>query len=91
MTTPSQTDLFGDTDPPRKAGPGYLSWLNDLELPDGLKFWALSTEKLAPGVPHEYVDVIICIHPDDPKKRWVQLVIDLRTGRKYVGEEAGPA
>jgi hypothetical protein len=81
-------DLFGSTDldPPPKGGPDYLTWLNNLDLPDGLKFWCLSTERLAPGVPKQHVEVIIAVDPSDEKQLWHQLVIDLRTGRKY---EAG--
>ena|SRR4249920_1540278 len=79
-----QQDLFGNTDHPPKKGPGYLTWLNELDLPDGLTFWALSTEQLAPGVPKEHIDVIICTNPQG---KWVQLVVDLRTGAKYEGED----
>lgn len=76
-------DLFGNTDPPKKGGPGYLEYLNSLTLPYGLTFWCLSDNGFPPGVPTKFVENLWC---RDPENRLVHLVLDLRTGGKYEGE-----
>jgi hypothetical protein len=77
-------DLFGNIDPPRKGGPDYLQWLNELELPEGLTFWSLSPNSFPPGVPQKYVENLWC---KDRDGRFVHLVLDLRTQDRYRGEK----
>lgn len=78
-------DLFGNPDPPKKGGPGYLAYLQQLELPLGLKFESLSQNGFAPGVPTQFVENLWC--RDAEGNLW-HLVLDLRTGEKYLGERA---
>ena len=77
-------DLFGQTDPPKKGGPGYLEWLNGLQLPEGLTFWSLSDNGFAPNLPQKFIENVWC---KDREGRFVHLVLDLRTGARYEGEK----
>ena len=77
------SDLFGDApEIPRAGTKERLAYVNDLKLPDGLKFWALAPRHGIVSAP-DYVETIWCRNRAD---QWVKLVVDLRTGEKWVVE-----
>lgn len=77
-------DLFGDPpDIPKRGTKAREEYASKLELPYGLTYWSLAPDCLAPGVP----DFVECLWTLDHRRRFVRLIVDLRTGQKW-GREA---
>lgn len=82
ILTQYDSDLFGEPpDIPHRGTREYLTYLNDLELPNGWRFVSLAPQRQVVGAP-VYVETIWCIDRDD---KWVNLIVDLRTGQKWDG------
>ena len=75
-------DLFGGpAEIPRRGTRNYREFVAELDYPEGLNFWSLAPDCLAPGVP----DWVECVWLTDRENRFVRMIIDLHTGKKWDG------
>ena len=75
-------DLFGDAEPVRKGGTGYLERLTDLPYPDGWTFWSLAQAVRPKQLPNETTEMVwLCA----PGRQFLAAAVDIRDGRVLQG------